>query len=230
MFHFRTISQNYSITHFRLSTLSQINRGIQQLEGVISFADEIDSGVINKGVMAFQNGDNLPIEFIPLANNEFRFLINEIKREHSSEIKELKKEYFQNLQQNQDARIFSITKQRNIYTYKKIEDRRQNATLNFKKDSAIRKRLSIKKQNLFDLKVSNYNDSIANAIGFRRVNKAIADREKKRKAEELDASNKREAFYRSQAILTKKDNSENDLKSKLNTRHSKLKEKYAIDK
>jgi hypothetical protein len=130
--------------------------------------------------------------------------IEDIRVENKSEIETLKKEYFKNLQEDQDARIFSITQQRENYIYKK--------------------------QNSFDLKVDRYNDSIANAIGFRRVSKAIEDQEKKRKAEELKAANKREAFYRSQSLILKKDDCENDLKSKLNFRHEKLKERYAVEK
>ncbi len=156
--------------------------------------------------------------------------IEDIREENNSEIETLKKKYFENLQQNQDARIFSITQQRNDYTYKKLETKRQNASLNYIKDSINRTLSSIEKQKSFELKVTKYNDSIANAIGFRRVSKAIEDREKKRKAKELEAANKREAFYRSQSVILKKDDCENDLKSKLNSRHARLKEKYAIKK
>lgn len=129
--------------------------------------------------------------------------IEDIREKNNSEIETLKKDYFKNLQENQDARIFSITQQRNDHIYKT--------------------------QNSFDLKVSRYNDSIANAIGFRRVSKAIEAREKKRKAEELEAANKREAFYRSQGVLIKKDDCVNDLKSKLSSRHTILKKKYSIE-
>ncbi|MGB1269297.1 MAG: hypothetical protein ACPG45_06135 [Flavobacteriaceae bacterium] len=155
--------------------------------------------------------------------------INEIKAEHNSEIKDLKKEYYKNLQENQDARVFSITKNRNDYTYQKLENIKQNAAFNSKKDSIKRMQLSTEKQRLFNLKVTNYNDSIANAIGYRRVSKAIDDLEKKRKLEELRASNRREAFYRSQSVLIKKDDNKNNLKSRLNTRHKQLKKKYSIE-
>lgn len=154
--------------------------------------------------------------------------IEDIREENNSEIELLKKEYFENLQQNQDARIFSISQQRNDYTYKKLEEKRQNASLSFIKDSINRNRLSIEKQDLFDFRVTEYNDSIANAVGYRRVSKAIEDREKKRKSEELEAANKREAFYRSQAVVLKQDDSENELKSKLKSRHARLKKKYAV--
>jgi hypothetical protein len=91
--------------------------------------------------------------------------IGDIRNENNSEIKKLKKVYFQTLQQNQDARIFSITEDRNAYSYSKFENRRQNAALNFKKDSILRKKLSIKNQNMFNVKLSMYTDSITNALG-----------------------------------------------------------------
>ncbi len=144
-------------------------------------------------------------------------------------LKKLKKEYYQKLQENQDARIFSITKHRNDYTYQKFENIKKNATLNLQKDRIKRMKLNTEKQHLFNLKITNYNDSIANAIGYRRVSKAIDDLEKKRKLEELRASNKREAFYRSQSIHIKKNDGENNLKSKLDTRHEQLKKKYTIE-
>lgn len=156
--------------------------------------------------------------------------IEDIREENNSEIETLKKDYFENLQQNQDARIFSITQQRNDYTYKKLKTKRLNASLSFIKDSIHRSSLSQLKQDTFDLKVSKYNDSIANAIGYKRVNLAIENRERKRKVEELEAANKREAFYRSQTLILKKDDCENNLKSRLNSRHEKFKKKYAIKK
>lgn len=154
--------------------------------------------------------------------------IDEVRSQNNSEIKELKKDYFEYLQKNQDARIFSITEERKSYTYKKLENRRQHVSENYKKDSATREHLNIKKQHFISKKRSKYNDSIANAIGFRRVSKAISDREKKRKAQELEAANKREAFYRSQTMSLKKDNCKNDLKSRLKSRHATLKKKYII--
>lgn len=155
--------------------------------------------------------------------------IEEIKEQNSAEVKELKKEYFQNLQENQDARIFSIANDRETYTYKKLKVKRQQADLNFKRTNAERELLNLKKQDVYGTKLTRYNDSIANAIGFRRISKAIAEREKKRKAEELEAANRQKAFYRSQALSQKKSDCEKDLKSKLNTRHEKLKNKYAIE-
>jgi len=80
VFKFRTLSQNFEVTRYGLTTPSQSNRGIQQIEGVISFADLVDSGVINKAFTAVQNGKNLPTEITSIGNNEFRFVVGEINR------------------------------------------------------------------------------------------------------------------------------------------------------
>ncbi|MGB0896779.1 MAG: hypothetical protein ACPGU9_03915 [Flavobacteriaceae bacterium] len=154
--------------------------------------------------------------------------IEEIKQQNNSEINDLKKEYYKKLQDDQDARIFTIAQEREIYTYQKLKQRQHQANINFKNDSAARKHLSIEKQKIYDIKLTRYQDSIENAIGYRRVSKAIAEREKKRKAKELEAAQKREAFYRSQAVAEKKNVSENDLKQKINSRHQALKKKYTV--
>ncbi|MGB1040622.1 MAG: MG2 domain-containing protein, partial [Flavobacteriales bacterium] len=80
VFNFRTIAQNFEVTHYGLSTPSQSNRGIQNLNGIISFADFVDSVSVKKGFSAVQGGKELPIEFIELPNNEYRFDIRDIKR------------------------------------------------------------------------------------------------------------------------------------------------------
>lgn len=156
--------------------------------------------------------------------------IENLKNEQNSEIEYVKKEYFQNLQRNNDARIFSINEKRNDYTYKRLQEKRDNAALNYKQNSLTREQVKLEKQELLTVKNNAYRDSIANAIGYRRVSKAIENLEAKRKLEELRASNRREAFYRDQAINYKKETNENELKSKLISRHNELKKKYFIRK
>ncbi len=80
VFKFRTLSQNFEITRYGLTTPSQSNRGVQQMEGIISFADVVDSGVINKAFSAVQGGKDLPTEITAIGNNEFRFIIGKISR------------------------------------------------------------------------------------------------------------------------------------------------------
>lgn len=154
--------------------------------------------------------------------------VEEIRHENNSKIKKLKKEYYNNLQQNQDARIFSITDQRNENTTTKLNQKRHEAKLNHKNNNASRMQVNIKQQQDLNTQNSRYTDSITNALGYRRVNKAIAKRKKQQQLEELRASNKRELFYRSQAISQKKNNQEDILKTKINTRHHILKKKYTI--
>ena len=80
VFKFRTLSQNFEVTRYGLTTPSQSNRGIQELEGIISFADIVDSAAVKKGFSAIQGGKNLPIELTAIGNNEFRFVIGKIGR------------------------------------------------------------------------------------------------------------------------------------------------------
>lgn len=156
--------------------------------------------------------------------------IEDLKRKNNSEIKELKKDYFEHLQRDQDARIFSIIKQRDLKTLHKLEYNRYHNHRNNKKDSVTRHLASIKKQQELNKQAIKYNDSITNALGYRRVNKIITKREKKRQLEELRASNKRELFYRSQAKNQHQELKKADLKEKINDRHDVLKEKYTIEK
>lgn len=81
VFKFRTISQSYQISMNGLSTTSPTNRGIQELQGVISFADEVDSLSLAKGMTATQKGNTLPISFLELQHNEYRLVIGEIVRD-----------------------------------------------------------------------------------------------------------------------------------------------------
>ncbi|MDB4088344.1 MG2 domain-containing protein, partial [Flavobacteriales bacterium] len=85
VFKFKTISQNYQISINGLSTTSQTDKGIQELQGIISFADEVDSLSLSKGLSASQDGGNLPISFIELPQNEYRFVVSEIVRNKHTE-------------------------------------------------------------------------------------------------------------------------------------------------
>lgn len=156
--------------------------------------------------------------------------IENLKHQNNLEIKQLKIEYFKNLQENNDARIFSIAKKRNDFTYKRLKEKRDNAALSHQKNNFKRLELKREKQDVLTLKTNAYRDSIANELGYRRVSKAIENLEKKRKLEELRAANKREAFYRSQAINLNKQTKESGLKLKINSRHEELKKKYAVKK
>ncbi len=85
VFKFRTITQSYHLSVNGLKTTSSSNKGIQELDGIISFADAVDSVSVSKGFSATQNGNELPIAFIELPNNEYRFVIGEITREKSAD-------------------------------------------------------------------------------------------------------------------------------------------------
>jgi alpha-2-macroglobulin len=85
VFKFRTLTQSFEVTRYGLTTPSQSNRGIQQLEGIISLADVVDSGLIDKVFSAVQNGKILPSEISTLGNNEFRFVIGNIARDKTKD-------------------------------------------------------------------------------------------------------------------------------------------------
>lgn len=154
--------------------------------------------------------------------------ITELKENNNQEIKKLKKEYYQALQEKHDARILSINEQRSGYIYKKFEDKRELADELYRKDSIYRTRLKSNKQFQIKKARSNKEDELRNEIGFRRVSRAIDSIENKRKLDILRAQNKREAFYRSQQLKLEMLEKEQTLEQKINKRHQTLKDKYAL--
>jgi uncharacterized protein YfaS (alpha-2-macroglobulin family) len=80
VFQFQTIAKNYHVSHSGLSTPNIEDRSIQVLEGIISFADVLDSGLLEKSFSAVQSGEQLPVEVSPLGNNEYRFIVGRISR------------------------------------------------------------------------------------------------------------------------------------------------------
>ncbi|MEN8927790.1 MAG: MG2 domain-containing protein [Flavobacteriales bacterium] len=85
VFKFRTIAQSYQISMNGLSTTSASSRGIQELQGIISFADEVDSASLSKGFSANQKGSILPVAFIELPQNEYRFVVSSIVRDKNTD-------------------------------------------------------------------------------------------------------------------------------------------------
>lgn len=88
VFQFQTISQSFELSHSGLSTPNQEERGVQVLEGVISLADVLDSGKMEKALSVSQKGRELPIEITALGNNEYRFVAGQVER-HLSDNSEL---------------------------------------------------------------------------------------------------------------------------------------------
>jgi|GEM_PF-3322855 len=148
----------------------------------------------------------------------------------NAEIENLKKAYFQNLRTNQDARVFSINKQRKIYVYKKLTNKQTIATATFIKDSL--KRDIFRKNILYDLKVKkiNHSESLVNTIGYRRVNSVFDKMEKEEKKKRLQRENKEEITARDQVKNNKIKVQKKQLKTKIETRLELLKKKYAIPK
>lgn len=146
------------------------------------------------------------------------------------EIENLKKVYFQNLRTNQDARIFSINKERKTYVYKKLTNKKSIAIATFITDSI--KRDVFRKNILYDIKIKklNHNESLLNTIGYRRVNSVFDKIEKEEKKKRLQRENKKEITARDQVKRNKIKVQKKQLKTKIKTRHELLKKKYAIPK
>jgi len=146
----------------------------------------------------------------------------------NTEIKKLKKAYFQNLRTNQDARFFLINKKRKIYVYKKLTDKQTTATVTFIKDS-IRRDI-FRKNILYDLKVKklNHNESLANTIGYRRINNVFDKMEKEEKKKRLQRKKKEEITTRNLVKKNKIKAQKKQLETKIETRYELLKKKYAI--
>jgi len=151
-----------------------------------------------------------------------------IEKLDNTEIENLKKAYFQNLRANQDARVFSINKQRKTYVYKKLTDKQTTAATTYIKDSI--KRDIFRKNILYDLKVKklNHSESLANTIGYRRVNNVFDKMEKEEKKKRLQKENKEEITTRDRAKKNKIKVQKKQLESKIETRYELLRKKYAI--
>lgn len=154
--------------------------------------------------------------------------VTELRDKNNSEIKQLKKEYYKALQDQQDSRILSINEQRSNYIYKKFEDKRTRANELYRKDSVYRAKLKQAQQLNHQQYKADKIAELRNEIGYRRVSRAIDSIENIRKLKELEAQNKREAFYRSQQVKLEMLEQENELKDKINSRHDVLKNKYAL--
>jgi len=149
-------------------------------------------------------------------------------RLNSNKIEQLKTAYFQNLRTNQDARIFSINKQRKTYVYKKFTNHKVATETSFIKDS-IRRDI-FRKNILYDHKVKKMNHSLtlANKLGYRRVNSMFDKLERKEKKKRLENENNQEINIRNNKKKTKIKNKKELLKSKIESRNNLLKKKYAI--
>lgn len=146
----------------------------------------------------------------------------------NTEIEQLKTTYFQNLRTNQDARVFSINKQRKNYVYKKFTENKNNTETSYIKDSI--KRDIFRKNILYDLKVkkTNHSQSLANTIGYRRVNSMFDKLENVEKKKRLESENTQEIIIRNNKKKTKIKTQKEQLKSKIESRHELLKKKYAV--
>ena len=147
---------------------------------------------------------------------------------NNTEIEQLKKKYFYNLQVNQDARVFSINEERKTYVYKKFTNHKIASKKSFTKDSI--KRDIIRKSILYDLKIKKINHSLSltNTIGYRRVNNIFDQLERVEKKNRLKKEN-------SQVVIIRKDHKnkkikvkKEQLKSKIKSLHELLKKKYAV--
>ena len=149
-------------------------------------------------------------------------------RLNNTEIEQLKKAYYKNLRTNHDARVFSINKQRKTYVYKKFTDHKTNSEISFIKDSI--KRDIFRKNILYDLKTKriNHSESIANTIGYRRINSIFDKLEKEEKKKRLENKNTQEIIIRNDKKKTRVKVKKEQLKSKIELRYELLKKKYAI--
>jgi len=146
----------------------------------------------------------------------------------NTEIQQLKTAYFQNLRTNQDARVFSINKQRKTYVYKKFTNHKITTETSFIKDS-IRRDI-FRKNILYDHKVKKINHSLTltNTLGYRRINSVFDKLEREEKKKRLENENIQEISIRSNKKKTKIKIKKELLKSKIESRNNLLKKKYAI--
>ena len=151
-----------------------------------------------------------------------------VEKLNNVEIEKLKKTYFQNLRTNHDARVFSINKERKIYVYKKLTNKQTKATTTFIKDS-IRRDI-FRKNILYDLKIKkiNHRESLANTIGYRRVNSVFDEMKKEEKKKRLKKEIKEEITARNRVKKNKIKDQKKQLETKIETRHKLLKKKYEI--
>jgi len=149
---------------------------------------------------------------------------------NNTEIEQLKTAYFQNLRANQDARVFSINKQRKTYVYKKFTDHKTTTETNFIKDS-IRRDI-FRKNILYDLKIKkiNHSQALVNTIGYRRINNIFYKLEKEEKKKRLKKEKTQEIIIRNDKKKTKIKIKKEHLKYKIESRYDLLKKKYAIPK
>lgn len=149
-------------------------------------------------------------------------------RLNTTEIEQLKSAYFQNLRTNHDARIFSINKQRKTYVYKKFTNHKITTETSFIKDSI--KRDIFRKNILYDHKIKkrNHSLSLANTLGYRRVNSVFDKLEREEKKKRLENENVQEINIRNNKKKTKIKIKKEQLKSKIESRSDLLKKKYAI--
>jgi hypothetical protein len=147
---------------------------------------------------------------------------------NKTDIEQLKTVYYKNLRINQDARVFSINKQRKTYVYKKFTDHKTDNETSFIKDSI--KRDIFRKNILYDLKVkkTSHSQSLANTIGYRRVNSIFDKLEKEEKKKRLENENTQEIIIRNDKKKTKIKIKKEQLKSRIESRYELLIKKYAV--
>lgn len=79
-FQFQTIKQDFSIYVDGLVPYSDENLKQQYLEGRIVTADQVDTTLLQKVVLATQDGKSLPVKWIQNGHNEYLFKVQEITR------------------------------------------------------------------------------------------------------------------------------------------------------
>ncbi|MDB9932659.1 MG2 domain-containing protein [Flavobacteriales bacterium] len=80
VFDFNVINQSYEVSIHGLHTPDESNMAIQDMEGTIHFADIVDSLAISRGLKATQKGTVLPLSISAMPNNQYRFVVGNIKR------------------------------------------------------------------------------------------------------------------------------------------------------
>jgi len=147
---------------------------------------------------------------------------------NNKEIEQLKKKYFYNLQVNQDARVFSINKERKTYVYKKFINHKIASKTSFTKDSI--KRDIFRKNILYDLKIKKLKHSLSltNTNGYRRIHNIFDQLERVEKKKRLEKENNQEIIIRKNKKNKKIKIQKEQLKSKIKSRHALLKKKYAV--
>ena len=88
VFKFKTINQNFAYHITGLHTVSETDLSKQELVGTVSFADEIDTAYLDKFLLSYQNGRQLPVEWVNLSSGTYRFSVQNITRSRvESEVK-----------------------------------------------------------------------------------------------------------------------------------------------